>query len=271
MIMREKIKNALLSYGIEYFSVLPYETCRETNHAIMEREGFCPRSIIVYLFPYYTGEAVNLSIYSTSLDYHIAISEVNAILTEAIRADYPDARIRGYGDHSPIDERHAALIGGLGMAGDNGLIINEKYGSFVFVGDLVTDIDPLLLSADSPKEISRCDGCGACLRACPTGILRGEGSDCLSAITQRKGELTDSEIALMRKYNTAWGCDLCQTSCPHNKRPELTPVEFFYRDRIPHLTVEMLDAMTKEEFSTRAFAWRKRATIRRNLVILEEK
>jgi epoxyqueuosine reductase QueG len=271
MIMREKIKETLLKTGIEYFAILPYSVCRETNSRIMEREGFAPQSIIVYLLPYYSGKADNLSIYATSLDYHIAINEINTSLAETIRKEYPDARLRGYGDHSPIDERHAALIGGLGIAGKNGLILNEKYGSFVFIGDLVTDLDPAILSADEPREIMPCEGCGACLRACPTGILRGEGEDCLSAITQRKGELTSDEIALMKKHNTVWGCDLCQTSCPHNRNPRLTPVEFFYRERIECLTLKALDAMTDEEFSRRAYAWRKRPTIRRNLEILEEK
>ena len=113
--------------------------------------------------------------------------------------------------------------------------------------------------------------CGACKRACPAGILRGEGEDCLSAITQKKGELSDSEISLMIKFNTAWGCDLCQISCPHNKNPEKTPLEFFYRDRIDHLTRPLLDAMSKDEFKSRAFAWRGRKTVERNLDILLDK
>lgn len=269
--MREKIRQTLIGLGIEYFSVLPYALCRETNSRIMEREGFAPKSIIVYLLPYYSGEARNLSIYATSLDYHIVINEINTALINIIKENFPNARTRGYGDHSPIDERHAALIGGLGVAGMNGLILNEKYGSFVFIGDLVTDLDPAILSADEPTAILCCERCGACLRACPTGILRGEGEDCLSAITQRKGELTSDEVELMKKYNTVWGCDLCQTSCPHNRNPRLTPVEFFYRDRIDNLTLEILDKMTDEEFSRRAYAWRKRPTIRRNLELLEEK
>ena len=269
--MKNKLSQYFCSVNIEYFSVLSYSDCVEINHGIMDRAGFEPKSVIIYLLPYYAGESENLSIYSSSLDYHLIISEINRGLAELLKADHPSANMRGYGDHSPINERHAALSAGLGLAGDNGLIINEKYGSFVFIGDMVTDIDPNALGAVEPMEIKRCSGCGACKRACPTGILRGEGESCLSEITQRKGELSEADCDLMRKYNTAWGCDLCQTACPHNRNPIKTPIEFFYRDRIPCLTREILDGMSDEEFNNRAFAWRKRKTVERNLDILSKK
>ena len=269
--MKGVIKNYFDSMNIEYFSVLSYSDCHETNSRIIEREGFQPKSIIMYLLPYYAGESENLSIYSSSLDYHLIIKEINIGLTNLLKEKFPNSNVKGYGDHSPIDERHAALIGGLGIVGDNGLLINEKYGSFVFIADVITDIEPDLLSATKPAEIKHCIGCGACKRACPTKILSGEGTDCLSAITQRKGELTDEECQLMRKYNTLWGCDMCQTACPYNQNPNKTPVKFFYEQRIPRLTREILDSMDDEEFSRRAFAWRKRKTIERNLDILGEK
>ena len=268
--MHNVIKKYFLSHNIEYFATLSYADCHEINPGLTNRQGFLPRSVIIYLLPYYSGETVNLSRYAASLDYHLIISEINSGLISLIKNHRPDANVRGYGDHSPIDERHAALSAGLGIAGDNGLIINEKYGSFVFIGDVVTDLSPDELAAVTPMPILRCIRCGACKTACPTGILRGEGDDCLSAITQRKGGLSESEIALMREYNTLWGCDICQTACPHNRNPRLTPIEFFYRDRIPHLTSSVLDNMTDEEFSRRAFAWRKRATVERNVAILEE-
>lgn len=267
--MNEILKKYFDSVGVEYYSVLSYADCKEINPNIRERESFKPRSVIVYLLPYYTGETVNISRYAASLDYHIALGEVAAGLIDALNGAYPNCSAKGYGDHSPIDEVGAALRSGLGLVGDNGLIINERYGSYVFIGDVVTDIDPELLGAVEPTEIGHCMKCGACKRACPTGILRGEGTDCLSAITQRKGELTDGEMALMRRYNTAWGCDLCQSVCPYNRAPKITPIAFFHRDRIAELTRERLDAMDKQSFKERAFAWRGRKTVERNLDILK--
>ena len=269
--MIEELKSYFSNANIEYFSVISYSHCREINENIRSRENFTPRSVIMYLLPYYTGETVNISRYAASYDYHLAIREINEGTINLLKELYPSASFKGYGDHSPIDERHAALISGLGIAGDNGLIINEKYGSYIFIGDIVTDIDPTELGAQEPKEIARCEGCGICKASCPTGILRGEGMDCLSAITQKKGMLSEDEKQLMVENNTLWGCDLCQVHCPHNANPKKTPVEFFYTNRIEELNRDVLGSMDNDEFSRRAFAWRKRSTVERNIAIFEEK
>ena len=253
---------AIEDSGIEYYAFLDYRDCREYLPRLISRQGITPRSVLVYLLPYYTGDTVNISRYAASLDYHLAISEVNSKITEAIAKGFPDYRSVGYGDHSPIDERHAALTAGLGIAGKNGLVINEAYGNYVFVADIVTDIPPEELPITKPQQIKGCHACGACLRACPTGILRGEGDSCLSAITQKKGELTREECELMRKYNTAWGCDICQYACPHNIDSCVTPIVFFHEDRIALLTSEVLDSLDDESFEKRAFAWRKRSYLR---------
>ncbi len=256
---------------IEYYASLPYSFCRETAPEIMARENFLPKSVIIFLIPYYTGVGVNLSRYAVSRDYHLCIADISSHLIETLTEKFPEAHFRAYGDHSPLDERHAAISAGLGILGDSGLLINEKYGTFVFIADVVTDIAPELLGAKTaPEPLRLCHRCGACKKACPTGILAGKSCECLSFITQKKGELTDAEAALMKKYNTVWGCDECQSACPYNKDARLTPVPFFYEKRIEKLTSEILSSMSKDEFKTRAFAWRGRKTVERNLKILEE-
>ncbi len=263
--LRRDIDSYLGKMGVEYYTVLDYRDLRETRPDIIDREDFVPKSVIIYLLPYYVDAPVNISRYATSLDYHIALSEINKGLCEVIGQHLPSSRLRGYGDHSPIDERHAALIGGLGILGLNGLLINEKYGSYIFIGDMVTDIEPSLLSASAPKPIERCEMCGICATSCPTGILLGKSTLCLSEITQRKGELHPDEIDLMRKFNTVWGCDECQCHCPHNADPKITPVEFFHRERIECLTSDILQGLDKAQLRSRAFGWRGRAIVKRNL------
>lgn len=253
---------------IEYFSVLSYSDCKTTRDDIISREDLTPRSVIIFLIPYYSGETVNISRYAASKDYHLFVRGVTDRLTAFLKKHYPDSKSKGYGDHSPIDERHAALIGGLGVLGKNQLLINEKYGSYVFIAEVITDLEPSILSADAPSEIRDCENCGKCLKGCPTGKLCTNTAPCLSEITQRKGELSDREAELIRKSNTAWGCDECQSVCPYNKNPQKTPIRFFYEDRIEELTEDMLSSMDKKAFMERAFAWRGRKTVERNLKIL---
>ena len=253
---------------IEYFSVLDYASCREISRDIMAREPFIPRSVILFLIPYYVSVPQNLSIYAASLDYHIYIREVTGRLISALKEKFPHANFKGYGDHSPIDERDAALKGGLGILGDSGLLINEKYGTFIFIGDIITDVDASMLGGAVDFEVKTCIHCGACKKACPTGILSACSDSCLSAITQKKGELSEEEVDLMRKFNTVWGCDMCQTACPYNRSPAITPIEFFHKDRIELLTSDKLSSLSKDELRARAFGWRGRTVVKRNLDLL---
>ena len=267
--MDKRIVDFFNKEKIEYFSALDYKDVREINSGLIERRGIDAKSIIIFLLPYYVGGSVNLSEYSASKDYHIIIREITEKLIDILQELYPNNKFAGFGDHSPIDERSAALISGLGILGENGLLINEKYGTYIFIADVITDLSPEELGVNKPVPVLKCEGCGACLATCPTGILNGCGSDCLSAITQRKGELYNAEIELMKKYNTVWGCDVCQEACPHNIDPCVTPIAFFHEDRIELLTSEVIDSLDDASFEKRAFAWRKRKTVERNLKLLK--
>ncbi|MBE6536625.1 MAG: epoxyqueuosine reductase [Ruminococcaceae bacterium] len=267
--MRSEIREFFEKEKIEYYSVLDYKDAVEINPRLRERAGVDAKSIVIFLLPYYSGETENLSRYAASRDYHLIIKDITSKLCSLICELYPGSISKGFGDHSPIDERGAALISGLGILGENGLIINEKYGSYVFIADVITDVPSEALGASKPVPVLKCNNCGLCKKACPTGILRGESAECLSAITQKKGELSEEEIRLMLKFGTVWGCDICQSICPHNKEPKLTPIEFFREKRIEKLTLKELNRMDDESFSERAFAWRGKKTVERNLKFYE--
>ena len=263
--MQLKLKGILEKENIEYFSVIPFEVCKIVNPRLLNALKFSPKSIIIFLMPYYTGEAVNLSRYAISHDYHSIFHEISTRISDELSICFPSANLAPFCDHSPIDERAAAACAGLGFVGENRLLINEKYGSYVFVGEIITDIDEDEIGSFPKNSLTNCIGCQKCKAACPTKSLENHENECLSAITQRKGTLSDSEVEIMRKINTVWGCDVCQTVCPHNKSPELTPISAFYEERMDILTSQMLSEMTDVQFSQRAYAFRKIETIKRNL------
>lgn len=255
---------------IEYYALARYDRLRKTMPELTERDGIEPKTAILFLVPYYTVTPTNISRYAASRDYHLVIRDIGDRLIERLKGAFPNAKFKTYGDHSPLDERSAALTSGLGIVGDNGLLINEKYGSYIFIADVLCDLPIDVLGEQTLTEVKSCIHCGKCKASCPTGILRGCGTDCLSAITQRKGELSLAEQEMMRAYNTAWGCDLCQSVCPYNQNPAVTPIPFFHRNIISDLTKERLCAMDKSEFKSRAFSWRGRKVIERNLDILSK-
>ncbi len=260
--MLELCKYVFKNENIEYTGVLPIENCKIINQSLYDRCTSWAKSVILFLVPYYTEDKPerNISLYAVARDYHSYIASLTDRIAERLQYMQPDRRFRGMADHSPIAETSAAAMAGLGIIGDNYRLINEKYGSYVFIGGIFTDMK----TTEAPKEISYCCHCGKCTNACPSP------DNCLSALTQQKGELSVETISLMKRHNTAWGCDICQIVCPYNKDVEKTPIDFFWQDRIFELTPEILAAMSDEELKLRAFGWRKRNTITRNIKLLSE-
>ena len=258
--MRNYIKKLLEKEKIEYFGILPLSECKIINEKLYERSfiDFKPKSVIMLLVPYYAGEYENRNIsrYAVPKDYHLYFKGLYSRIVPSLKDAFPQYSFKGFSDHSPIGETYAASKCGLGVIGDMFQLINEKYGSYTFLGEIFTDAE---LDRDDLRAPTFCNHCGACRSACPCH------DGCLSEITQKKGELNDYEKKIITENGSYWGCDICRESCPLNARPAITPIDFFKTDLTPVVTAELIENMTKEEFSCRAYSWRGKKTILRNL------
>ncbi|MBR4429525.1 MAG: DUF1730 domain-containing protein [Clostridia bacterium] len=140
-------------------------------------------TVISVLFPYYLGEEyyknANVSRYAVSADYHLITGAIMENIVSALREAYPENGFEYFVDNSPLPEVRCAVNAGLGVLGRNNLFISPEYGSWVFLGEVVTD---KYFPPAEPKE-SLCIGCSECEKKCPVGAITGAGIEkekCLS-------------------------------------------------------------------------------------------
>ncbi len=266
----------LQPYGVELTGVLTLDACSVHKPYLLHRAGFDlqkANTVFVQIFavPYLTPDAQhasrNLSAYAVSEDYHLFFEQLYDELLPRLRTEYSDHLFAGFADHSPIDEISAAVDAGLGVRGLNHLLLTNRYSSYVFLGEIITDLPLTPTPSVLPPEARNCHACGACLAACP---MQSEGGECRSSLTQKKGNLTAEECQALQRFDSVWGCDICQQVCPYTAHAKArgtiyTSIPFFHRNTIPHLTIDLLDEINDDAFSRRAYAWRGREVIRRNL------
>lgn len=253
----------------ELFEVLDKSNSTFTTDDITKR--ITPRkimdsaqSIIVFVCPYFSGDDDgNISLYARGYDYHIVMKSISQNLEQILTQ-------HGYStmslcDNSPLPERYLAKKSGLGMLGKNKSFIHPTYGSYVFIGCILTDC-PIPPDAPYPSD---CIGCDKCIKSCPAGALTQTGVDgekCISHITQKKGELSKSEEALLIDNNCLWGCDICQEVCPHNKNIQKSTLPEFTQDLIYNLPEvdNLSNREFKQKYGKNAFSWRGKSVIVRN-------
>lgn len=235
------------------------------------------KSIIVGVFPYYSDmkNEGNLAMYARGKDYHYVLLDIMKSLQEDIQSEIGDVEIMSFTDSGPLVDRHLAFKAGLGFWGLNGHIINDQFGSYILIGYMLTDIQ--FDNYDEELKESYCMRCNKCINVCPGKAIEGQGDidprKCRSYLTQKKEDLTEEEKEIMKKSPILFGCDMCQEICPHNQGIKETKIEEFV-DNLVHTVdknhiEELSNKKFKREYGDRAFAWRGRKQIEKNIKIIE--
>lgn len=201
------------------------------------------RSMIVVALPYRTDDPVveddlprgRIARFARGRDYHLEVEERLGKLGEWLRGEVPGSSYRICVDTGPMIDRAAAWLAGIGSYGKNASIITKEAGSWVVLGELITDIE---IEPDEPAPMEECGECSICMSACPAGAIIKpfviDQTRCISHLTQMKGEVPVESRRLMG--DRIYGCDVCQEVCPKNSahvgklyaevglgaRPELT-------------------------------------------------
>jgi epoxyqueuosine reductase len=160
--------------------------------------------------------------YALYQDYHTFIKQKLSELADFIKKEIcKDLKFKICVDSTPLAERALAERAGLGFIGRNCVLTNPQLGSFLLLGELITNLP---LKPDEPLEQKDyCKNCDKCLNACPTGAIAADrpfdANKCISYLTiEHKGKIAEE---LKPKINSIFGCDECIKACPYNTN---TPV-----------------------------------------------
>jgi len=207
---------------------------------------------------------------SWGLDYHHVLNDRLKKLEEFITTKVPDARLKSMVDTGELSDRAVAERAGIGWSGKNCAIITPEFGSYVYLGEMITSIP---FEPDTPIE-DQCGACTKCLDACPTEALVQGGQinaqRCISFLTQTKTFIPDEYRDKIG--NRIYGCDSCQTACPVNKgknyhfHEELEPQPEVAKPLLKPI-LKLSNREFKAKFGHVSGAWRGKKPIQRNAII----
>lgn len=207
---------------------------------------------------------------SWGLDYHYILRDRLEKLEKFILEKVPDAKIKSMVDTGELSDRAVAERAGIGWSGKNCAIISPEFGSYIYLGEMITTIP---FSPDQ-QIMDQCGTCTKCIDACPTDALVQGGQinaqRCISFLTQTKTFLP--EQFREKIGNRVYGCDTCQQVCPHNKgkdlhiHAEMEPDPEVAKPKLKSL-LQISNRDFKENFGSVAGSWRGKKPIQRNAIV----
>lgn len=227
------------------------------------------KSIIVVAQSYNNnGNSSHISNYITIKDYHHFLKEKMKKLVEHLKTKLTvNFNYKIFVDTAPFLERALAQKAGVGFIGKNSMLINPKYGSYLFLGEIFTD-----LNLEKDEELKRdCGSCSICLDNCEGGALKDEylldAEDCISYLTQKKGILPIQENQKIGSH--IWGCDVCQSKCPYNKQqPKTNEKEMQFLDLDLEYFLNLERKSMPSKLKKTAISWRGSRILLRNALIV---
>jgi epoxyqueuosine reductase len=193
-----------------------------------------------------------ISRYAWGDDYHDVVKEKLYKLLEWIIAQRPGAKGKVCVDTAPVMEKAWAARAGVGWIGKHSNVITQELGSWVFLGEILVDLE---LDYDQPAE-EHCGSCTACIEACPTGAIVEpfvvDSNRCISysTIELRSDELPSDVAANLSGW--IYGCDICQDVCPWNRfEKPTTESRFEPRRGETSLEIDAVESMTPESYAER--------------------
>jgi epoxyqueuosine reductase len=198
------------------------------------------------------SEKAYISRYALGRDYHKLIRSRLAKLAKRIALELGGGHYRAFVDSAPVLERALAENAGLGWIGKNTMLLNDKAGSWFFLGEIYTDVP---LPIDVPQETQHCGSCTACLEVCPTQAFVGpwvlDARKCISYLTiEHPGAIPEALRSAMG--NRIYGCDDCQLVCPWNKFAHPTREQDFEpRQHLDDITLLECFSWDEETFLSR--------------------
>lgn len=210
------------------------------------------RSVISCAIGYYHTSrqlqgAPAIASYAHGDDYHDVVRRLLEPLAAYVRETY-GGETRICVDTAPIHERYWAVAAGVGYRGRSGLVIVPGLGTYCFLAEVIATAE---IGETPRREVTACDGCDRCVKACPGGAIGRDGvvdaRRCLSYLTiEHRGELPGQ----LSTGNRLYGCDTCQQVCPCNRDiAACGHPEFELRPAYRDITRESLAALTPESYA----------------------